>query len=160
MNGDGLADLLTTGIWGIEPGVLLLGDPECSLRFSQRISRFGSPGISFDMGDFDGDGIGDVMVAARDDLVFFRGSVDGIQWVPSSSIRTEGYGRIQDNDGGSCTFLGDVDRDGYGDFAVGERAFGRGIGLVHVLFGNPEGRLVARVQTLRRSSFPLGASAR
>lgn len=145
VNGDGRADLLAlSDYWRM---ALFHGDAACSQQFVRRLSRIAGEGASVDVGDFDGDGFGDVLIVSYEEAVLYRGSRSGLEQEPAGLIR-HSLATI-----GACVFLGDVDGDGYGDFAVSLYVPGP---VVWILFGNPAARLSARVQTvLRDSSQPL-----
>lgn len=64
----------------------------------------------FNVGDWDKDGRGDLVVRAKDgNLTLYRGSNDGSFWSPTSlGTGFEGVSQLR--------FVGDVTNDGYGDF--------------------------------------------
>lgn len=161
INGDGLADVALSHD---EPAIrdretefhiaLFLGGTGCPLRpagvlrppahgldWSER-----SVGEGLAVGDFNGDGFGDVIAADDRALRLYSGGPMGVTAVPRSHIRvlgSEWFGFME-----STRMLGDVDGDGYADVGVGNYGMSGGRGQVQVFYGNPDGRLEARVQTI------------
>ncbi|HUU94603.1 MAG TPA: integrin alpha [Phycisphaerae bacterium] len=173
LDGDGVADLAVGNVQDNDGGsfrgavwVLFL-NTDGTVKSHQKISdtqggftgildngdRFGSAVAS--MGDHDGDGVGDLAVAAFEDTD--GGSGRGAVWV--LFLNTDGtvksHQKISDTQGGftgimddwdyfgwSVGSLGDLDGDGVGDLAVGavgDDDGGNMHGAVWVLFLNTDG---------------------
>jgi hypothetical protein len=99
--------------------------------------------------DFNGDGFDDLLVTGRSDVVhsqvfLFLGGAAGVRDEPVSyipSIMARSLGGASKIRG-----VGDIDGDGYGDFALGVYAGHIDEPGVMILHGNPEGRLDARIE--------------
>ena len=171
LDGDGVGDLAVGAIGhgGDRRGAvwLLFLNTDGTVKSHQKISDtqgaftgtlddFDWFGISVaSLGDLDGDGVGDLAVGAifDDDGGTDRGAVwvlflntDGTVKSHQKISDTEGgfTGSLDDDDafGSSVASLGDLDRDGVGDLAVGAPADddgGRNRGAVWVLFLNTDG---------------------
>lgn len=101
-------------------------------------SRFG--GAVASAGDVDGDGYGDLLVAATGEGVtpgrayVYRGRAGGIERTPARTLT--GAGRFASALAGGF----DLDADGFADIAIGAHAAGPNMaGAVHVFHGGPEG---------------------
>ncbi len=165
LNGDGLADLVTLvgpGDFGWAPppeGVhwsgsarIFIGSPRCTLSLVGRVFQPAfrstwefSAGLS--IGDFDGDGFGDRGASFTGGIALYRGGSMPLSSVPRSLvwIRDE-FPAL--SEGPALQMAGDLNGDGYEDIAAGNRGVSDGDGLVRVFYGNPEGRLEARVETI------------
>ncbi|MFO0647622.1 MAG: VCBS repeat-containing protein [Polyangiales bacterium] len=108
-------------------------------------------GVDVALVDFNGDGFDDLFTTRGVGIGYavpsgflFTGSATGVSSQPSSSIRTIppheplAYSSIRG--------IGDVDGDGYGDFALGVPYADIGEGGVVIFHGNPEGRLDDRLE--------------
>jgi hypothetical protein len=159
VNGDGRTDLVLR-YWLLDFSNLrtLLGTPRCALReegFVPDMPRDASRGFvgTHALGDFNGDGFSDALVVS--DLSFFRvstaylflGSPSGLAHVPASYIDL-GAGFSGGATGNSYNvFVGDLDGDGYGDFALSDILFDNRAGYVRIIYGNPSARIEARTQS-------------
>ncbi len=90
--------------------------------------------------DFDGDGAGDVLVGAQGAQ---SGAGEATVWratattlVEQTSLRARGSA-AGDRFGAAVATLGDINGDGYGDYAVGALAANASAGAVRVRFGGP-----------------------
>lgn len=99
------------------------------------------------VGDFDGDGFGDVLAGMDEGAYLVRGSALGPSPVPTDFVAMQALRAAYGEAG--IRFLGDVDGDGYSDLAVGNYIVNDGDGEVRILYGNPRARLDERVQVLR-----------
>jgi len=102
-------------------------------------------------GDVDGDGLDDLLMAApRADagllenglvyLVLGRGTGWALEVTAADADCSFAGEGVQDNAGRSVSGLGDVDGDGYGDFAISAHSndeAGTSAGQVYVMFGDP-----------------------
>ncbi len=139
-DGDGLDDLLV-GLPGIGAGAawVFSGSPEgltigptWSFQASDALSGFGE---SVSAGDVNGDGFDDVIVGAgaSDTVRIHFGSPDGPSALPDiSNTQMNGYGA-------EVEALGDIDNDGYDDFAAGAPMAIGGDGRFFVYRGSPTG---------------------
>jgi hypothetical protein len=162
VNGDGVGDLLigspgtpSGGLVYVFRGNRARAVPE--LKWA-RVIASDIPTITFGgqvcgIGDIDKDGMGDFLVAAprysggqssEGRVTLFRGSVDGGElspwWSEESNIPDANYGH-------ALARLGDSNRDGWPDFAVGAPYHGSG-GAVYVYEGGGRGLWHVTSQTL------------
>jgi hypothetical protein len=147
-NGDGYADVLAIQ-YGPFGHYTLMGQARCGLRLGTQIVPSMFTGVSAaDAGDFDGDGYGDVVSLYAGGAALFTGGPSGVSLSPFTTIeiRTGPTLSPVHTSGSNIAFLGDVDGDGYGDFATGDAS--TDTPAIRVLYGNPERRLNARVQVL------------
>jgi len=172
VNGDGISDLLTVtslggkpprqwqvpGVESYNPTVgVLLGGRECpfSSRVEVPVPLTDRDGVDTgSIGDFDGDGFGDVAAASYRGLYLVRGSERGPRGMATDFVSFQ-VSNAQDS---GLRFVGDVDGDGYSDLALGNYTVQDGDGEVRVLFGNPRARLDERVQVLRPHGGEFGRS--
>ncbi len=169
LNGDGIIDL-AAGAPGDSSGGLNIGAvyilfmyPDGTVKSYKKISKaegnftgilddndnFGSSVAS--IGDFNGDGIGDLAVGAPGDddggsekgavwILFMNtdGTVKSHTKISSTVGNFTGTLNTRDNFGSSIASIGDLNRDGIGDLAVGaERSTGNG--AVWIIFMNKDG---------------------
>lgn len=167
VNGDGFADLLTSAFGYHEVGWLsrgpdstgdgrvrvFLGNPGCPFQRERHVFQVASTpfvgfGSAMAVGDFNGDGFDDLVVAFQGGIAVFAGGPDGLTREPMDVILVdpgEGHFFLDDQ---VMRFAGDIDRDGYADLALLAMPVPTGPSLLQVYFGNPEGRLGARVQSV------------
>ena len=130
VNGDGLADVIA-GAWRADPGGLsnagsafVYTGPNATLkhRFDGVRSGDGFGYAVSGAGDTNRDGRGDLIVGARFGS-FPNGTVSGSASVFSGADGTrlwQSYGtKVRDYYGAAVASAGDIDNDGYADFAVG-----------------------------------------
>ena len=161
VNGDGVSDLIV-GATGVEVGraYVYLGN-RARAQPSRARSRTFAPDISASsfgwsvagVGDIDKDGFGDFVVGAplhfggqsNEGIVFlYRGSVGGgevLPWWKVESNVTEAFF------GNAITRAGDVNQDGWPDFAVGAPFHPPG-GTVHLFLGGGGSPLHSTLQTV------------
>lgn len=102
----------------------------------------GGPADGLTSADFDGDGYVDlaVGVAARDEVMVFFGTADGISHERRRNLRAEDFELPADSRGyGSELVAANFDDDGYADVVVGAPGHGDDAGAVAVIRGGPEG---------------------
>ncbi len=158
VNGDGFGDLLVSTLPGASTSAVVLlfaGGPSglgvaplSRIIEDRRGDNIGS--ALRGVGDFDGDGFGDVAVAtsvAGTARVFlFRGTPAGLDPTPSARwMVTEANGRF-----GTSLTTGDFDGDGFADVVVGEPSglMGDGRGRIHVFRGRTGAAPTAATQTI------------
>jgi hypothetical protein len=156
LNGDGVPDLAASALAGSQsPGVvhILFLNTNGTVKHSMVIgSGVGggppvSPSENFGrslaaIGDFDGDGVGDMAVGTYG----FEGAVYICLMTPQGTIKNNykisggvaGF-FYQPGFGASVASLGDINGDGVTDLAVGAMNVDRGRGVVHVLHLNANG---------------------
>ncbi len=174
-DGDGIEDLLV-GASGDDDGgsnrgavyILYLGTDgsvdgydkisNATTNFTTYLDNNDEFGIDVaDIGDFDGDGVTDILVGALkdDDGGSNRGAAYLLLLDSSGGVKSSGVKKISDttgsfsatfsnNDyfGSAVTSIGDMDNDGVTDFAIGaygEDTAGSASGTVYVLFMNSDG---------------------
>lgn len=111
--------------------IIDFGQQTVALAGSSRLGDAIAP-----VGDVNGDGIDDVLIAGLNFAYLYLGSASGLATSPAVTIDGTGAGGF----GRSLAGLGDVNGDGLADFAVGARAFLTGAtrtGAVFVFFGRP-----------------------
>ena len=169
VNGDGLADVVCNDADSsrMAPEVvddsyirIFHGNRGCPIveAGTVRAPLFGvdvQVGLSFAVGDFNGDGYDDLITTGADVLLLYAGSARGVPRAPASRIAlSDLYATSRSS---YMRFLGDVDGDGYGDVAVGAYGALHGEGHVYIAYGNPAGHLEARIQRIsapqERSQF-------
>ena len=168
VNGDGFGDFMVTG-WGANKVYVYHGGPSgISLTPSVVLQRSdgGDSAFGFSLssaGDVDGDGYGDVVIGAmfyldsktREGRAYvMRGGPHGL----ASTVATIIDSREPSSWFGSAAAgLGDVNADGYGDFAIGAK-FGD-TGHAYVFLGGPTGVPTAPAISITGSANSgLGAS--
>jgi hypothetical protein len=149
VDGDGRADVLVGNrefnsvdrpwgaaylYFGTASGVA--ATPDTSLHNPRPSTSNGFGSTVAAAGDVDGDGLGDVLVAAgNEDRVFlYRGGSDGLSADPSETLRGSGWF------GFALASAGDVDGDGHADVVIGApRDAGGGVnaGKARVYYGGP-----------------------
>jgi hypothetical protein len=141
VNGDGVPDYVTGGpaayLTPSSSGQVLIGSgADGAILFDltgARGTRFGTAVAR--TGDVDGDGIDDVAVGAPLDG---NGAVYLYSGATGALLRTMTSSSTGAQFGSSLAFLGDVDGDGVGDFAVGaplDDSAGSQLGLVEIVSG-------------------------
>jgi FG-GAP-like repeat/FG-GAP repeat len=165
VNGDGLADLVTSRFGTLDVGwsgrdVLdgdgvvrqFFGSVRCSLSYGGRILQpayregYGF-GETLAIGDFNGDGFGDLVASMSRSIVLVLGGEGGLDAASARVVwLDQSYSTL--NLGPELASVGDVDRDGYEDFALGNYGVSDGDGIVRIFYGNPSARPGARVQTV------------
>ncbi len=141
-DGDGLPEYLAgqPGSTSPAPGCVLLHEARLATRFSEVVSEAGA-GTSFgsiarSAGDFDNDGVADIIVGEPDD------STQGLQAGRvrvfsgrSGSVLLDVLGEAGGSQlGWSVAAAGDIDRDGFADVLVGI-PFGTQAGVVRAISG-------------------------
>ena len=118
--------------------------PRATLASATPGDGFGA--IVAGLGDIDGDGLGDLAVGAPTEGVgagrvdVWRGSVGGASGPPTVVLRG---GLAGEQFGGAIAGVGDLDRDGFADVAVGAPAAAGGVGRVYLFLGSPAGLSLA-----------------
>ncbi len=177
LDGDGVTDLAVGARWDNDGGTktgtvwILFLNPDGTVKSHQKISATQggftgtlSSGDTFgvsitSLGDFDNDGLADIVVGARtdDDGGSNKGAVwmlflnsDGTVKSHQKISETKGNftGSLENGDcfGSSVESLGDIDFDGVTDIAVGawfDDDGGNDQGAVWILFLNPDGTVKA-----------------
>jgi hypothetical protein len=154
VNGDGFADLLVTAYEGGAGGgrvYVYFGDPNgIAAAPSQTISdpapSSSGPIFGYEaagVGDVNGDGYGDVLVAATcvpcaQAAYVFLGGASGLDAGPATSAAVA---RSSDDTGAwfSAASAGDTNGDGYGDIALGSGGGTPFVGAVTVYLGGAQG---------------------
>ena len=149
-NGDGYTDLAMLGAEhdtyyeeGPWPLLLYRGGPGGIDGAPQRIQlpllrRSGAIEVTAPIGDVNRDGYADLAISIGNvQVIVLRGGPLGPRWPPMAVMTPQNGlgGRF----GYAIRGVGDVNRDGFADFAVGEPdAFGA-LGVVHLFFGGIDG---------------------
>ena len=89
--------------------------------------------------DLNQDGFSDLLLADSDAAYVVFGRDDGFGAVDVTSLGSDGFSLAAPMPGaiGAVSTIGDVNGDGYGDFALGEPAAASDSGQVYVVFGGP-----------------------
>jgi len=146
VNGDGYDDILVAGLFA-EPPYLSLYLGSASGPANQSEWRITGPRNSDfgyrlgRLGDVNGDGFDDIYVRDSGVLLVFLGSPNGLPTVPSQTIDLDVYSGL------ACSYvlsgIGDVNGDGFADFACGDSQAGNGGpfggGAVYVFYGTNVG---------------------
>lgn len=144
-NGDGLADLvvasgaavrLVTGVRGGAPVEVALAAVTATPQAMELV------------GDINGDGVSDLAVATSTNLQIVYGARAGMT-APAPSTIAPPMGTTTFGSGGTRTLTaaGDVDGDGYSDFAVGAPASNSNVGAAFIVFGDPATPVIAPLGT-------------
>ncbi len=146
VNGDALDDFAYCDQLGGKPEcVVLLGprEPQTSLNSGGwRLSGFaGAPGLPYlaRAADLNQDDLSDLVLADAGSAYVVFGRESGHEPVDVSKLGESGF-KVLVSAGGelaSVATVGDINGDGYGDFAVGEPTADSGDGRVYVVFGGP-----------------------
>ena len=117
-----LADTLATGQWTLEG---FAGSPV--------------PPLLGNGADLNQDGFADLVVADQSAAYVIFGRDAGFGAVDVTSLGTDGFSLSTATPGSlsAIASIGDVNGDGYGDLAIGERSAATGSGAVYVVFGGP-----------------------
>jgi len=152
LNGDGLSDLAVSAVnagSGNYFGVVHLyfgstsgipSTPSMTLPTPPFASRFGD-GVS-SAGDVNGDGYGDLIVGASrandgGRAYIYLGRPNGPATTPTTTLI--GRGNLNEFFGETVAGVGDIDRDGYADVAVGAYGVDDSTGWVFIYHGGPSG---------------------
>jgi hypothetical protein len=156
-NKDGYTDLYATG-WGeASPGYVVYGKAGLHQPGKAKLVKLadvapvldkGEP----DIGDVTGDGYADLIVprwrGTQSDVVVYKGSASGISTTPSQRVAG----------GGQISAVGDTDKDGFGDVAIGfpfaTVASKPAAGHVRVWYGSAAGLNVARKSVVIHQETP------
>lgn len=149
VNGDGFVDLVVgaNGAAGRGAAYVFLGSSAgVSTRADVALSDPSSPsGFGWSaagVGDVNGDGFGDVAVGAiggagdAGHVALFLGSMTGVRATAAVSLSPTGVSGAQF--GISIAALGDIDDDGFSDFAVGAPRYGTSAGRVFLFHGRAD----------------------
>jgi hypothetical protein len=150
VNGDGFGDFLVGAYGGAGAVYLYLGSAAPDLRrwngaaAADRVDLAGGDGDGSTFGaalasagDVDRDGYGDFLIgAAKADTVY-------LYFGTPSPTTSAGRRIVLSSPDGAAAFgaslsgAGDIDGDGYADFAIGAAGAGAGAGIVHLYLGSP-----------------------
>jgi hypothetical protein len=167
VNGDGYDDVLV-GAFLAEPPCVSLYLGSASGPAGQPAWRVTGPyheGFGFRLGrlgDVNSDGFDDFYVRDSGRLLVFLGSPSGPPTVPSQTIGLEVYGRLACSN--VLAGIGDVNGDGFADFACGDSTAGNGApyggGAVYVFYGCSGGlsRLVNWTSAPQPNPMSLGSA--